>query len=149
MASHQTIGTLAKAVGINVQTVRYYERRGLLTPIDRRSSGYRLYGVDEERRLRFIRNAQALGFTLNEITELLNLRVRSTSRCGDIQRKAEVKLRQVERKVEDLQALARSLQRLIRNCRAGQPSDHCPILTSLEQNVVRADKITRQLRSHR
>ena len=149
MASRLTIGTLAKAVGINVQTVRYYERRGLLTPIDRRSSGYRLYGVGEERRLRFIRNAQALGFTLNEIAELLNLRVRSTSRCGEVQRKAQAKLRQVERKVKDLQALARSLQRLIRNCRAGQPSDHCPILTSLEQEAVRTDKTTKKSRSHR
>lgn len=132
MAAEQTIGRLAKAVGVNVQTVRYYERLNLLRPTVRKPSGYRLYGPDEERRLRFIKNAQALGFTLHEIEELLDLRVSSTARCGDVQRKAEAKLKHVEDKVRDLQSLATALRRLIRTCRAGQPTDRCPILTSLE-----------------
>lgn len=75
MPARLTIGRLAKAVGVNIQTVRYYERLRLLGPSARRPSGYRIYGEDEERRLRFIKNAQALGFTLQEIAELLNLRV--------------------------------------------------------------------------
>ncbi|MEK6618548.1 MAG: heavy metal-responsive transcriptional regulator, partial [Nitrospirota bacterium] len=132
MASELTIGKLAKAVGVNIQTVRYYERRRLLSPTARKLSGYRLYGDDTLRRMRFIKNAQALGFTLREIAELLNLRVTSTARCGDVQRRALTKLRQVEDKVRDLRALARGLQGLIQTCRAGQPTDRCPILKSLE-----------------
>ena len=133
MAAECTIGQLAKAVMVNVQTVRYYERLHLLGPASRASSGYRLYGPEEERRLRFIKNAQALGFTLREIAELLNLRVSSRARCGDVQRKAKEKLKCVEAKARDSQALARALERLIRSCLAGQPTDHCPILKSLEK----------------
>jgi len=132
MASVLTIGKLAKAVGVNIQTVRYYERRRLLSPMARRPSGYRLYGDDALRRLRFIKNAQTLGFTLHEIAELLNLRVSSVARCGDVQRKAQAKLVQVAAKVRDLRALAQALQGLIQTCRAGQPSDRCPIVKSLE-----------------
>ena len=75
MTAGWTIGQLAKVVDVNVQTVRYYERLRLLSPSARRPSGYRVYGEEEERRLRFIKNAQALGFTLHEIGELLDLRV--------------------------------------------------------------------------
>ena len=134
-----TIGQLAKAVGVNIQTVRYYERLRLLGPSARRPSGYRIYGEDEERRLRFIKNAQALGFTLQEIAELLKLSVTSAARCGDVQRRAQVKLMYVEAKVRDLQALARSLRSLIRACRAGQPTDRCPILKSLEKTEGRVN----------
>ena len=126
------IGQLAKQVGVNIETIRYYERLNLLAPMSRLPSGYRLYNRDSQRRLRFIKNAQALGFTLREIEELLDLRASSKARCGDIQRKAETKLKHVEAKVSDLQALARALRGLIRTCRAGRPSDHCPILASLE-----------------
>ena len=132
MTAGWTIGQLAKVVDVNVQTVRYYERLKLLSPSARRPSGYRVYGEEEERRLRFIKNAQTLGFTLHEIAELLSLRVSSTARCGDVQRKAQAKLEQVTAKMRDLRALALVLQDLIRTCRAGQPTEHCPILTSLE-----------------
>lgn len=132
MASQFTIGQLAKSAGVPVQTVRYYERRRLLSPPARSSSGYRLYGVAEERRLRFIKNAQALGFTLNEIAELLDLWISSKAQCGDVQQRTEAKLRYVETKVRDLQALARALRSLIHNCRAGQPTDRCPILKAIE-----------------
>jgi MerR family mercuric resistance operon transcriptional regulator/MerR family gold-responsive transcriptional activator of gol and ges genes len=133
MTSGLTIGRLAKAVGVNIQTVRYYERRDLLNPTTRRPSGYRVYGSEELLRLRFIKNAQALGFTLHEVADLLNLRVNSRARCGDVQRKAATKLANVEAKISDLQGLAKSLRSLIRACRAGQPTDRCPILTSLEK----------------
>ncbi len=132
MESGLTIGQLAKEAGVNIQTVRYYERLKLLTPAARKPSGYRLYGDEAHRRLRFIKNAQALGFTLHEIEELLDLRISSRGRCRDVQRRAEAKLRQVEVKVRDLQSLATALQRLIYTCRAGQPTDRCPILKSLE-----------------
>lgn len=136
MAAECTIGRLAKAVGVNVQTVRYYERLHLLGPATRTSSGYRLYGPEEEQRLRFIKNAQTLGFTLREVNELLNLRVSSVARCGTIQMKAQAKLRQVEAKVQDLLALSRALKSLIRTCRAGQPTDHCPILQRLDKGAT-------------
>ncbi len=134
MASGLTIGQLAKEVGVNIETVRYYERLHLLAPTARKPSGYRLYSDDLVRRLRFIKNAQSLGFTLHEIGELLNLRVSSAARCGDVQQKAEEKLKQVEAKVQDLQALARVLRSLIHSCKAGQPTDRCPILKSMEEN---------------
>jgi MerR family copper efflux transcriptional regulator len=133
MASELTIGKLAKEVGVNVQTVRYYERLKLLSPTARKLSGYRLYGDEAHRRLRFIKNAQALGFTLREIAELLSLRVSSTALCGDVQRKAQAKLVQVEAKIRGLRALDRALQGLIHTCQAGQPTDRCPILNSLDE----------------
>lgn len=133
MASALTIGKLAKAVGVNIQTVRYYERRRLLSPMDRRPSGYRLYGPTESARLRFIKNAQTLGFTLHEIDELLNLRLSSTAQCGDVLRKAQVKIVQVDTKIQALQAMAHSLRRLMRACCEGLPTDRCPILECLEQ----------------
>ncbi len=144
MSAGLTIGRLAKAVGVNVQTVRYYERLHLLGPAARASSGYRLYGPEEEQRLRFIKNAQALGFTLREVSDLLNLRVSSVARCGTIQVKTQVKLRQVEAKARDLRALARALQNLIRTCQAGQPTDRCPILQSLEKTERRVNDDSRK-----
>jgi MerR family mercuric resistance operon transcriptional regulator/MerR family gold-responsive transcriptional activator of gol and ges genes len=133
MASGLTIGQLAKEVGVNIETVRYYERLNMLQPLARKPSGYRMYGNEETRRLRFIKNAQALGFTLREIAELLNLRVSSKSQCGDVRQKAQAKLAQVEAKVNSLEALARALKDLIRDCRAGQHTNRCPILKSLEE----------------
>ena len=91
MASGLTIGQLAKTASVNVQTIRYYERRNLFQRTDRKASGYRVYGDDALRRLRFIKNAQALGFTLREVKDLLNLRTSSVARCGAIQVKAQVK----------------------------------------------------------
>ena len=117
MTSQRTIGWLAKSAGVHVQTVRYYERQQLLSPVGRR----------------FIRNAKALGFTLREIGELLSLRVNGRARCGDVQRKAEAKLHGVEAKLTDLQALACALRGLIRMCQAGQPIDRCQILRQMER----------------
>ena len=142
MASTFTIGQLAKRVGVNVETLRYYERLDLLAPATRTSSGYRVYGATELRRLHFIKNAQALGFTLQEIAEFLNLRIGSTAACGDVRRKTQVKLGQVEKKIGDLQAMARSLRKLIRYCEAEQITDHCPILESLEHQAESTGKET-------
>lgn len=128
-----TIGQLAKSAGVPVQTVRYYERRRLLKPVARSSSGYRLYGTSEERQLRLIKNAQSLGFTLREIGELLSLRVSGAGRCGDVQRRTDAKLRSVEAKLTALQVLARALRGLIRTCRAGQSIDQCQILHHMER----------------
>jgi len=139
MAGNWTIGKIAKQTGINVQTVRYYERRRLLAPKGRRVSGYREYGEEEVRRLRFIRNAQGLGFTLQEIAGLLNLRVDATARCGDVQQRAQSHLHEVEVKIEDLSRMARALRGLIKSCRTGQSTDRCPILKSLEISLEASD----------
>lgn len=140
MATQLTIGQLARKVGVNIQTLRYYERLNLLRPSARRPSGYRLYSHAEEGRLRFIKNAQALGFTLREIAELLDLQVASKTQCGEVQKKAEAKLTQVESKVDDLHILANALKCLIRACKVGQPSGPCPILMSLEEETQSATK---------
>ena len=135
-----TIGQLAKDAGVNIETIRYYERRHILGPTSRLPSGYRLYNHEAQLRLRFIKNAQALGFTLHEIEELLDLRVRSTARCGDVQKKAEAKLKHVEAKVRNLQSLATALRSLVRACQTRRLTAHCPILASLEDGKREAHK---------
>ena len=134
MVSRMTIGKLACEARVNVQTIRYYERLKLLLPSVRLPSRYRLYGPDAQQRLHFIKNAQALGFTLYEITDLLNLRLSSKAQCGDVLRKAQGKLKQCETKIQALQAMAQSLRRLIQACHKGLPTDHCPILQCLEES---------------
>lgn len=133
MASEFTIGALAKAVGVNIETIRYYERRKLLAAPLRKPSGYRVYGEESLRRLRFIRNAQSLGFTLREIAELLTLRVSSSARSEAIRGRAQAKLDQVEAKMRDLRALARALRTLMGSCQAGQATDRCSILKAMDQ----------------
>ena len=137
MTTELKIGQLARNVGVNIETIRYYERRHMLGPTSRLPSGYRVYNIDAQRRLRFIRNAQTLGFTFREIENLLHLQVSSNGLCDDVQRKAEVKLKHVEAKVRDLQSLAKALRRLIRSCKSAQPTDPCPILQSLKEDKAR------------
>ncbi|RMH09994.1 MAG: heavy metal-responsive transcriptional regulator [Nitrospirae bacterium] len=128
-----TISQLAKAANVNLQTLRFYERRRLLVPTLRSAAGYRLYTQDDLRRLVFIKRAQALGFTLKEIAELLDLRVRAPEACQAMQQKARAKLVTVEEKVKHLQALARTLRALLQNCTTDLSSYGCPILQSLEE----------------
>lgn len=147
MASFLTISQLAKSTGVHVQTVRYYERRHLLKPAARSASRYRLYGTDETQRLRFIKNAQALGFTLREIDELLGLQVNGRARCGDVQRKAKAKLQDVEVKIKALHTLARALRGLIRACRAGRPVAYCRILHHMERGQTASAQTTKRRNS--
>jgi len=146
MANEFTVGQVARAVGVHIQTLRYYERLSLLKPIARRPSGYRLYGEEEVRRLRFIKNAQGLGFTLHEIAELLNLRVSSVARSSDVKRKVEAKLIQVEAKARELRALSRALRGLLQTCRDGQPTERCPILRSLKDEPNSQKRIRRTVK---
>lgn len=133
MKADLTIGALAKAAGVNVETIRYYERRGLLHAPTRKTSGYRLYDEESLGRLRFIRNAQVLGFTLLEIKELAELRVSSAARCSDVLKRAERKLVQVEDKIRLLRVLSKALRSLIQDCKAGEPTDRCPILKGMDR----------------
>lgn len=126
-----TIGTLARAAGINVETVRYYSRRGLLTPPPKPVGGVRRYPPDTIDRLRFIKRAKQLGFTLTEIRELLAI---SVGNCQDVRARAERKRAQIEAQLRDLNALKKTLDRLIVSCRGARQSPPCPIIAALTDN---------------
>ena len=128
-----TIGQVALAVDVNVQTVRYYERRGLLAAPQRTVSGYRQYPADTVGRLRFIRHAKGLGFALREIQELLELRVSRRTACDAVERKTREKIELVEQKIHDLRRIYRTLGHLAAACAAKRPTDDCPILEALEE----------------
>ncbi|MEN8262859.1 MAG: heavy metal-responsive transcriptional regulator [Nitrospirota bacterium] len=98
-----TIGKLAKRANVNIETIRYYERRGLITKPHRRDSGYREYPDETEKRILFIKRAKDLGFSLNEIDDLLSLKIDPKTTCSDIKSKAEAKISDVENKIKDLQ----------------------------------------------
>lgn len=127
-----TIGQLAKQAGVNIETVRFYERRRLLTPSSRKPSGYRLYSPADLSRLRFIKQAQTWGFSLHEVEELLNLRVQSSASCQQVKQRTQAKLAQVEKKIDDLERLAKGLRKLTRSCEKGEMTEYCPILKSVE-----------------
>lgn len=131
-----TIGQVADAADVNVQTIRYYERRGLFPSTRRTASGYRQYGEDAVVRLRFIKHAQELGFSLKDVQELLGLRVRHGAACEPIERKTRQKIDVVQRKIDDLQRMKRTLERLAAACAARRPTEECPILEALEDQAV-------------
>ncbi len=126
------IGAAATAAGVGVQTLRYYERRGLLTAPHRTSGGYREYSVDSVRRVMFIRRAQTIGFTLDEIRALLALRVQAQRRCEPVKKSAEVARQRVRKHLADLRRMDKVLGRLIRACDEHAVTEECPILTALE-----------------
>lgn len=131
-----TIGRIAKQADVHIETIRYYERRGLLPEPPRTEAGYRLYGAESAARLRFIKQAQALGFTLEEIAELLALRVDAETSCDEVRHRAERKVAVVAEKIRSLQTIQGALEELIGACTRGGPEGECPFLTSLEQHVV-------------
>ena len=125
------IGQLARQAGVPIDTVRHYERIGLLQPDSRLASGYRRYGAAEQKRLRFIRRAKALGFALDEIEGLLSL---SASRnVGQIRRAANERLADVERRIAELARVRDSLRQLIAACPGHGRAEDCPILNALSQ----------------
>lgn len=124
-----TIGALAAAARVGVETVRYYQRRGLM-PVPQSGGGYRRYGADALARLRFIRRAQALGFTLEEIGELLQLQDGTDRRS--VRRIAQARLGQLQARIADMQNMARTLQHLIHECERATRAPRCPIITSIE-----------------
>lgn len=127
-----TIGQLAKEANVHVETVRYYERRGLLAAAGRRSSGYRQYAADAVGRIRFIKRAQELGFSLHEIAELLSLRVEAQTACTEVKQRAEAKVAEIEQKLEALQRMRQVLLELLQHCDMEEPTGECPILAALD-----------------
>ncbi|HSE27111.1 MAG TPA: heavy metal-responsive transcriptional regulator [Gemmatimonadales bacterium] len=132
MRQGMTIGQLAREAGVNIQTVRYYERRRLLPAPARRVSGYRDYDAGALARLRFIRRAQELGFTLAEIAELLALRLDPRTTAADVKARANRKIADVDRKLRDLEQIRDALTHLAGSCRGGRgPTGECPLVEAL------------------
>jgi MerR family copper efflux transcriptional regulator len=127
-----TSGELAERAKVHVETLRNYERRGLLERPPRSASNYRLYPEDAVRRVRFIKRAQALGFSLKDIKELLSLRAAPEAECGDIRRHAEAKIKDIDEKIHSLMAMKGALSTLVAECSGDGPLTECPILESLD-----------------
>lgn len=123
-----TIGRLAQFANVNVETVRYYQRVGLITEPPKPATGYRQYPAKTVDRIHFIKRAQQLGFTLQEIIELLAL---GDGHCADVRRRAEAKRSQIDRQIRDLRALRHTLDNLIDACGASQATAPCPIVETL------------------
>ena len=132
MASELTIGRVAKLAGVNVETVRYYQRRRLLAEPVKPHMGYRRYPADIVKRIRFIKRAQALGFTLEEIAELLWLE--EARACAETRDLAAHKMRLIDRKLTGLAAMRKALAGLVHQCDGKQPSKGCPIIEVLEKD---------------
>ena len=127
-----TIGDLAKRSGVNIDTILYYERRGLLAKPDRTPSGYRVFSADSVQVLRFIKRAQRLDFSLREIKELLVLRGNPDATCADVGERAEAKLAEIDTKLRALRKTRAQLQRLASACTKDATTQDCPVLKSLD-----------------
>ena len=129
MTTELTIGRLADEAGVNVETIRYYQRRGLMAEPDRPMSGHRRYDEDAIKRVRFIKRAQVLGFTLDEVGSLLELD--EACACAETRDLATHKLQVINEKLTDLKAMRKALQALLRQCDAGATGGNCPIIHAL------------------
>lgn len=133
MSKPLTIGQVAKRAGVGIETVRFYERQGLIDEPDRRASGYRQYDEEVVAILRFIRRAKVLGFTLKEVKGLLALRFDSSAKRSDVRRQAKAKLNDIEEKIRDLQRMRDALLRVVDACHGDGPATACPILEALDR----------------
>ncbi len=126
------IGEVAKAAGVGIDAVRFYEREGLIPEPARRPSGYREYSQDVVLSLRFIKRAKELGFSLKEISELLSLERNPEATAGDVKRQAEEKLTDLEERIRSLQRMRRALRKVMEQCSGSGPTSSCSILRSLD-----------------
>lgn len=126
-----TIGKLADQANVNIETIRYYERRGLLPEPPRNKSGHREYDSEAVQRTDFIKRAQSLGFSLNEISDLLTVRVETGYTCGDVKARVRAKIADVENRIGKLERMRQALLRLAGRCKGRGPVSGCPILEEL------------------
>ena len=131
-----TIGKVAKNAGLGIETVRFYEREGLIQPIARTKSNYRLYSAAGIIRLRFIKRAKALGFSLKEIKELLLLRQDTDASKRDVKKQIEAKLEDIKKRIRDLKKIQKTLETLDDNCDGEGSIKDCPILNALEDGSL-------------
>jgi Hg(II)-responsive transcriptional regulator len=131
-----TISQLAKQANVNLETIRFYERRGLIPEPPRSKNGYRQYSWDAIVRTQFIKRAQSLGFSLREISEIFALRMEPGTTCGDMKVKVKTKIEDIERKIADLEQIREALSDLVSKCTGKGPIGECPILEALYKNNV-------------
>ena len=129
-AGRMAIGGMSKRTGTNIETIRYYERVGLLPTPARSSGGYRLYGTDHLKRLTFIRRARALGFSIGEVRTMLRLADERKRPCAEVRVVAEAHLKDVRAKIVDLRRMERVLQATVARCASGGRA-HCPVIEAL------------------
>ncbi|MBW3542719.1 MAG: MerR family DNA-binding protein [Planctomycetes bacterium] len=127
-----SIGQVAERAGIGVETIRFYERQGLIKEPGRRASGYRQYDEEVVARLRFIRRAKELGFTLKEIGELLSLKLDRSTTCVDVKGRAEAKIADIEARIDSLRRMKRALVKVTKACSGRGSTSDCPILEALD-----------------
>jgi len=128
------IGELSKKTDFKIETLRFYEKQGLLTPVSRTEAGYREYDAESLKQLRFIQKAKTVGFSLSEISELLTLRVeREQHSCGDVKQIAESKITQIDKKINELEQMRKALHKITDACCGGpEPATSCTILNALD-----------------
>lgn len=134
-----TIGKLAEKAKVNRETIRYYERRGLIPEPPRLESGYRQYPSDTVLRIQFIKRAKEMGFSLKEISELLLLKVDLNTTCDDVKKKTEKKIEEIEEKIKTLQKIKKALTKLTELCRGQGSKSECPILDALESEKIKPE----------
>lgn len=123
-----TIGVLAKAADVNIETVRYYQRINLITEPDKPAEGYRTYPTETLKRIKFIKRAQQLGFSLKEVADLLQL---GEGQCADVRQRAELKRDNIDKQINDLTTLRKTLTQLIDSCQKGDGDQDCAIVETL------------------
>lgn len=133
MGQRYTISQLARAAGVPTTTLRHYERIGLLRPEDRSSGNYRLYGQASLHKLKFIRAAQAIGFTLHDIKALLSTPGSTASTCREVQSLIEDRLAEVERRLRDLRHVQRVLRASLQKCKNTEKADRCHVVDALQE----------------
>ena len=126
-----TIGQLAKTADVPTSTLRYYERTGLLNPTARTDGNYRIYGPEALERLRFIRAAQGVGFTLEDVSELLQFRDDDADPCGEVQGINDERLVELEERIAGLRRLRTVMKAYLKRCQAGQEEGHCEVIDDL------------------
>lgn len=127
-----TIGRLAKQAGVNVETIRFYEREGLVKTPARSAAGYRQYSTDAVRRIQFIRRAKDLGFTLKEIAGLLALQAKPGVTCADVRERAQHKIEDIRGRIDTLKRMHAALEKLVNECSGRGPITECPILDAMD-----------------
>jgi MerR family mercuric resistance operon transcriptional regulator len=145
-----TISKIAKAAGVGVETVRFYERKGLVDqPPKPPSGGFRVYPAEAAERIRFIRQAQELGFSLSEIKELLSLRTDPATDCADVRERAQVKLNEITRKIALMKGIQTALEKLIAACPGQGALQLCSIIEAIEgPETTRTELKKRRRKNH-
>lgn len=131
-----TVGSVAKLADVLPTTVRFYERAGVVRPVSRTAANYRVYPADAVARIRFTRRAQALGFTLREVKELLALRSEGARSCAPVRTAANAKIADIQNRIRSLQRMSRALTRLEEECDQHTPATGCPLLEYLENDEI-------------